>query len=137
MTRRVFVDTNIAVYVFDESDRAKQQAAKEVFGLSTDELVISSQVLSEFYVTVTRKLTPPLDAANAARAVDHLSELEVVSVDDRLVGAAIATQQTHQLSYWDSLIIEAAAVAGCDEVLTEDLSAGSTVRDMLITNPLI
>ena len=45
---RVFVDTNIFVYLFDAEEPAKQQRAREVVSdlMRTGALVVSSQVLS-------------------------------------------------------------------------------------------
>jgi len=45
------------------------------------------------------------------------------------------TSIIHQLSYWDSLIIEAAAAAGCTTLLTDDLTDGQIIRGVRVTNP--
>jgi predicted nucleic acid-binding protein len=52
-----------------------------------------------------------------------------------MVHKAIETSRMAQLSYWDALTIEAAASAGCDRVLTEDLATGSIIRGVRIDNP--
>ncbi len=59
----------------------------------------------------------------------------VVSPDVPMVHKAIETSRMAQLSYWDALTIEAAASAGCDRVLTEDLATGSIFRGVRIDNP--
>jgi predicted nucleic acid-binding protein len=135
MTVRSFVDTNVAVYLFDADEPAKQQVAREVFESSDLQLVVSTQVLGEFFVTVTRKLRRPMDAATAAEAVAELARLPVVIVDVPLVGAAIETSGRSQVSYRDALIVEAAAAAGCAQLLTEDLAAGATIHGVRIENP--
>jgi predicted nucleic acid-binding protein len=51
------VDTNVLVYAVDESEPVKREIARRTLASGDyGELVLSSQVLSEFYVTVTRKL---------------------------------------------------------------------------------
>jgi len=85
---------------------------------------------------ITRKLSPPLPHQAAAQVVEGLSRLWVVSTDSRLVQRAVATSSAHQLSIWDSLIVEAAADAGCDILWTEDLATGSTIRGVTVVNPL-
>jgi len=45
--------------------------------------------------------------------------------------------RTAQLSLWDAMIIEAARQAGCDRVLTEDLSDGQVVSGVRIENPFM
>ncbi len=137
MSVRCFVDTNVAVYLYDADEPAKRDRAFEVFADPERHLVLSSQVLSEFFVTVTRKLATPLDHPSAADAVDSLTQLEVVAVDHTLVARAIETSSQHQLSYWDALIVEAAASTRCDTLLSEDLAGGSTIRGVRIENPFV
>ena len=50
---------------------------------------------------------------------------------------AINIQERHGFSFWDCLIISAAAASGAGRLLTEDLSNGQTVRGILIENPLL
>ncbi|MFT4136604.1 PIN domain-containing protein [Microbacterium sp.] len=119
-----FLDTNVLVSAFDTRDPVKQSRAIEIIERSTTPLVVSAQVLGEFYVTVTRKLPTPLPHATAAAAIDSLSRGVVIEADAGLVRAAVETSARSQLSYGDALILEAAARADCDRVLTEDLADG-------------
>lgn len=48
---------------------------------------------------------------------------------------AAHTVVEHQLSIWDAMILEAARLAGCSEVWTEDLASGSTIRGVKVINP--
>ena len=137
MTERAFVDTNIWVYAVDRSDPAKRERARVAITPRTDaHIAISSQVLSEFYTVVTRKLEPPLSDEQAAQMVDRLSQLPVVPVDADLVVRAIAGSRTWGISLWDALIISAAEVAGCTILLSEDLTDGTTYGSVRVTNPL-
>ncbi len=135
MSDAVFLDTNILVYAFDTRDAQKQDRALTLLSEPSLPFIISTQVLGEFYVTVTRKLPQALSPQIAAAAVEQLSLFSVVGVDAGLVTAAIATSRTSQLSYWDALIIETAALAQCDRIFTEDLADGATVRGVRIENP--
>jgi predicted nucleic acid-binding protein len=134
---KVFVDTNLLAYQFDASEPDKQKRARDVLSTTDHTLVISTQVLLELFVVITRKLAPPLPHQAATQVVEDLSRLWVVSTDSRLVQRAVATSGRHQLSIWDSLIVEAAADAGCDVVWTEDLATGSTIRGVTVVNPLL
>lgn len=136
MSGRTFLDTNILVYLFDGDAPEKQARAAEVITDSSHDLVVSTQVLGEFYVVVTRKLARPLDNRTAALAVDRFGEFVVVPADAAMVRAAIETSSRSQLPYWDALIVEAAHSAGCDRIMTEDLDDGATIRGVRITNPL-
>jgi predicted nucleic acid-binding protein len=127
----------VLVYSVDESpaEKAKHDRAIEVLSTQPDSLVVSTQVLQEFYVVTTRKLKPSLSAERAARAVRGLAKLDVVAIDTQLVLSAIDTSHDAQLSLWDALIIEAAGRAGCDRVLSEDLNDGQVIRGVTVHNP--
>jgi len=127
-----FVDTNVLAYAFDRTSPQKQSRAQEILG---GDFVVSTQVLGELYVVLTRKLASPMHAALAAEVIAKLQTRLVVPITGDLVAAATSTSVRHQLSYWDALIIEAAATAGCTTLLTEDLSTGATIRGVRIKNP--
>ena len=132
---RSFVDTNVLVYAFDDADPRKRDRARAVLNDGSATLIISSQVVGEFYVVVTRRLATPLTPDAARAAVGELLKLPVVPIDGELTRAAVATSQAAPLSYWDALIVEAAVASRCDRVLTEDLSAGAEIRSVRIENP--
>jgi predicted nucleic acid-binding protein len=132
---RPFVDTNVLVYAHDRDEPHKQATAHRVLDEHAHDLVVSTQVLTEFYVATTRKLARPLDPERATRQVDELGRGTVVSVDVDLVRAAIALSRDRQLSLWDALIVRAAQRGGCDTVLTEDLQDGAMFDGIVIRNP--
>jgi predicted nucleic acid-binding protein len=134
VTRR-FLDTNVLVYLYDRADDDKRRKARAIVADESATLVLSSQVLGEFFVVVTRRLSTPLSTPDAITAVRSLADLSVVPIDSELVLAASSTVERHQLSYWDALIVEAAATSGCTQLMTEDLNAGSTLRGVTIVNP--
>jgi len=137
MTGRTFLDSNVLVYSVDESpaETAKHALAVELLSGQAEDLVVSTQVLQEFYVVATRKLTNPLSEERAAKAVRGIAKLDVVGVDVPLVLQAVDTSRTAKVSLWDALIIEAASRAGCARVLSEDLNAGQVIRGVRIENP--
>jgi predicted nucleic acid-binding protein len=137
MTGRTFLDSNVLVYSVDESpaEEVKHATAVELVSARPEDLVLSTQVLQEFYVVTTRKLKNPLSEERAMRAVRGLAKLDVVGVDVQLVLAAVDTSRTAKISLWDALIIEGASRAGCERVLSEDLNAGQVIRGVRIENP--
>jgi predicted nucleic acid-binding protein len=139
MSGRTFIDTNVPVYAADESpaEKRKHDVAIAVLSGNPDDLVVSTQVLQEFYVTVTRKLRVPLAAERAAAAARGLASLAVVGIDKPLVLTAMDTSRNAGLSLCDALIIEAARDAGCERVLTEDLSHGQVIRGVRVENPFL
>ena len=82
MTEPIFVDTNVWVYAVDAADPAKRKRAMEVTAAAVGrDLVISTQVLTEFYAVVTRKLAVPVSSDDAEAMVRQLSDLPVVAID--------------------------------------------------------
>lgn len=131
----VFLDTNILVYGFDGSEPVKQRAVWNLLE-STDRFVVSTQVLLEFYVVLTRKLSPSVSVTDARTGVETLSALPVVAADSTLVRRAVETSITDRIPVWDAMIIEAAVEGGCSQVWTEDLADRTTIRGVQIVNPL-
>lgn len=137
MASRTFFDTNVLVYLFDADSPDKQARAREALRERPERgvVVVSTQVLQEFFVTVTRKLARPLPAAEAEAALHRLMELLVVQVDPDQILAAAVSSRRDRISFWDALILTAAAVAGCEEVLSEDLQHGRSFGRVRIVNP--
>ena len=136
MPGRVFLDTNILVYAQDGSAGEKRRKCREVVAALAEsgDGVISTQVLQEFFVAVTRKLgVSPLAAKGVMKTFDVF---EIVQVSPALIQEAVDCSVLNQLSFWDSLILAAASSAGCTTVFSEDLSAGQQVLGVKIQNPL-
>jgi predicted nucleic acid-binding protein len=90
-------------------------------------------VLQEYFVIATRKLR--LDAAAARRRVELLATLDVVEVDVPAILGAIDLHRLHALAFWDALVVQSAAVAGCARILTEDLQHGRAYAGVTVENP--
>lgn len=137
MTARIFVDTNILVYTRDASEPDKQkQAMTWMHYLWTSRKGrLSFQVLQEFYVTVTKKLKPGLDALSARRDVQALLLWKPVLINATVLEAAWLLQDRYQLPWWDALITGAAQTAGCTYLLTEDFTEGQCFSAVTVINP--
>jgi predicted nucleic acid-binding protein len=137
MIARTFVDTNILVYAHDLDAGNKHLIAKKaVFDLwESRSGVLSTQVLQEFYVTLTRKISTPLKRSIVRRIVKNYTNWEVVLNDAGILIQASEIEETYNLSFWDALIVSAAYSRNIDTILTEDLNHGQYVEGILITNP--
>lgn len=130
-----FVDTNVFVYAFDSDSSAKQATALQLLNDYARNIILSTQVLGEFYTSVTRKLRKPLSVERAMAALDELYAFPVRSVNAQLVRSAARRSQVSRLSYWDALIVESALEAGASVLLTEDLQHGQTFAGLRVVNP--
>ncbi len=135
MSVRSFFDTNVLVYSDDKASPLKQRRALDLIAehRRAGTGVLSSQVLQEYFVTVTKKLH--VDPRIARRKVELLAEFDIVtpSVDDIL--AAIDIHRLHNFSFWDALILQSAKQAGCSVVLTEDMQGDREIQGLRIINP--
>jgi predicted nucleic acid-binding protein len=134
---RRFFDTNVLVYLFDASAPRKKARAQELLKQAVAQglVLLSTQVLQEFFVAVTRKLSVPLPYEQAERAVRDLAKLPISLVDAEMIMKAITTMRRYRLSFWDSLIIQAALHGGATTLYTEDLQHGQTIETVSIENP--
>lgn len=137
MSDKVFLDTNILVYAYDNRDQPKQRRAQSIIkdALRNRTAVISAQVLGEFVVVVTRKIPNAMTPREAASIIDQFQSADVVALDLVVVRRAIAAQVAFGVSYWDGLIIAAAERAGCSMIYSEDLNNGQKYHSIVVENP--
>jgi len=132
-----FVDTNVLVYAHDRSESRRQAVAQALLGALWRNRtgILSTQVLQEFYVVVTRKSDPPMRRVAAREIVALYGEWPIVQLDVALILAASQLEERHGLSFWDALIVEAARRSGATVLLTEDLQSGREIGGVRIENP--
>lgn len=138
MNDSVFLDTNVLVYANDTAEPTKQHAARTLLKqvLGAENGVISVQVLSEFWVTVTRKIISPLSITTARQEAELFGVMmTVVDLDAALFYDALRLQQLHQISFRDAQIIAAAETAGCSTLYSEDLNPGQKYGNIAVVNP--
>jgi predicted nucleic acid-binding protein len=128
----VFIDTNVLAYQFDTHDPERRAKADEIVAALSERPWVSTQVLIELHNVLVRKLRFP---RQLAQEVIESNGYHVQPADAALVYDAVATATSHQLRIDDAMILEAAVRAGCDELWTEDLPTGATLRGVRIVNP--
>ena len=138
--RTCFVDTNIFVYAYGFDDPEKHAPARRLIRqlAETDSLLISAQVLSEFYNTLARKSREPLHQPmkrSPLALAQELASFAVVPLDAETALAAMALSETSRISYWDALIVEAALRGGADVLYSEDLNHGQRFDSLVVENP--
>jgi predicted nucleic acid-binding protein len=132
-----FFDTNVLLYLHDDRDLGKQQRAQQVFGKYLDEgtLVLSTQVVQEFYVAASRKLKLPR-AFVKALILDYLC-LPLVHIEPRHIHRALGNEEAYQISFWDALILAGAEAAKAEVLFTEDLNHGQQYGSVRVHNPFL
>lgn len=134
---RCFFDTNVLVYLFDAAAPLKKARAQRLVKETAAKglALLSTQVLQEFFVVVTCKLSVPLPPEQAERAVRNLARFPTVAVNAEIVLKAIEAMRRYRLSFWDSLIVQAALRGGATILYTEDLQHGRVIETLAVQNP--
>lgn len=135
MKDRYFVDTNILVYAHDLSSPHKQKISQSIIkdGIMDDCMVISTQVLLEFFVVATKKIG--LTFKDTKRIMALLGSASIVEINYSMIIDAMKIHRKYKYSIWDSLIIISAERADCKILFTEDLTANQKIRSVIIKNP--
>ena len=134
------VDTNILVYAYDPRDVQKSRRAVEVIRqLELNKRgVLSTQILNEFFNTVTRNIPNPIDPSNARVTVQRFIKYwDIVPVTTDVVLEGMRGAVEYQLQFWDSLIWAAAKLNDVDTILSEDFSHGQVIEGVQVVNPFI
>ncbi|MFB3884743.1 MAG: PIN domain-containing protein [Thermodesulfobacteriota bacterium] len=136
---KIFLDTNILIYAYDVSAGNKHKTAKTIMMdlWNSGRGLISIQVLQEFFVNITKKVSKPLEIKLARDIIRDLLKWEVVTIDGESLLEAIELHVRHQYSLWDSMILKAAQKGGAIVLLSEDLKDGQTIDGVTIKNPFM
>jgi predicted nucleic acid-binding protein len=132
---RVALDTNLLIYAegVDGPER-KAAAIRALRPYRRGEVILPVQVLGEFFAVLTRKMRWEADAARRA-AMLWLGRTVPVATTESTLQEAMQIVVAHRLSSWDAVVLAAAAQAGCDVLLTEDLQDGFVWRGVTVRNP--
>lgn len=134
-----FVDTNILVCSHDISAGRKHEIAKKLLKdlWNTRNSCLNTQVLSEFYVTITKKMKRPLSSSQASQIISDLGlwKLDIPNVEDIL--DAIQISQRYMISFWNSLIVCSAINLDCSIIWIENLNSGQYFDKVKVVNPFL
>lgn len=96
-------------------------------------MLLSTQVVQEFYVAGSRRLGMPRRELQEATAA--LLECELVVVGPAHIMSAISMEGRYQVSFWDALILAAAESGRAEVLYTEDLNDGQRYGSVMVRNP--
>lgn len=133
MSAKTFVDTNVLIYAHDVEAGAKHEIANHrLRELWTQRAgALSTQVLQEFYVNVTRKSQYRCPKKPLAGSSIAISCGVLIRLRPKLPQLSASTTRP----LWDALIVAAALKTGAGEILSEDLNANQTITGVRINNP--
>lgn len=134
---RTFVDTNIVLYAYDQSEAEKSAVAREIVSdlWRTREGLLSTQVLQELYVNLTRTLRVVMPRSKARALIGRYGRWPVYAITTGDILEAAGLEQRHALSFRDALIVVAAVRSGADRIISEELQHGRMIGGVRIENP--
>ncbi len=133
MSDSIFLDTNILVYAYSDTELQKQTIARKL--VSENISFISTQVLQELSSTLSRKFKKSWPEITDAVKEVSLSNL-VHANSEATIQQAIKIADQYKFSFYDSLIIAAALECKCSKLYSEDMSHGQLIeKQITIINP--
>ena len=135
MTARIFFDTNVLVYAAVGSGKDEPKRKRALALVESEDFGTSAQVLQEFFVTVVRKASCPLSAAQALEWIEQWVAFPCQRIDHQLVRVAIEQSERFAISYRDATILAAAEALGAHTVYSEDLNDGQQYGQVRVVNP--
>jgi predicted nucleic acid-binding protein len=138
MTEKTFVDSNILIYAHDLDAKEKRIAAEALLRelWANRSGVLSPQVLQEFYVNATRKLSKPLPRVTARLIVEKYA-LWCIDTTAAEVQMAFRIEDEARINFWDALICASALKSGAKVIFSEDMNSGQSIAGIRIENPFI
>ncbi len=139
MTGKIFVDTNVLIYAYDVDAGRKHDRAVSILSdlWEKENGMISLQVLQEFYINATQKISKPLTPASTRGIIQNYFSWHVELNEPSTVLLASEIGERNLLSFWDALIVASASRAGADRILSENLSHGQVIEGIPVENPFL
>ena len=137
MNGKIFIDTNVLIYAHDLDAGKKHTTAVKIIKdiWESKNGVISTQVLQEFYINVTKKILKTISSMEAREIIRSYMSWEITENTPMSIVRASEIEEKHHISFWDALIVVAAYSAKVDKILTEDLNSGQMIEGIFIENP--
>ena len=137
MSELVFVDTSVLILSEDGADAAARDQVmawlRELWLRRCGRL--STQVLNDFYATVTSRIKPPMPNGDARAEVRRYQRWQPWAIDHATVESAWSIESRFGLPYVDALIVAAAKAQGCTLLLSLDLPHEAVFDSVTVLNP--
>jgi predicted nucleic acid-binding protein len=125
---RAFLDTNILVYLYSDTEIDKRKRALSIIDLY--DRIISTQVLNEFCNVCIRKLKFSIPAISVT-VQTICQKFSVAKIDNFSINKALHIHEKYGYAYYDSLIIASALEGNCQYLLSEDMADGQVIEGRL------
>lgn len=125
MLARVFLDSNVLIYLYSEDEPEK--AALALQSAQASDAWISTQVLNEVSNVLCRKQQQAyLDILNVIHELQR--NFQITTVTSQTIEQALVLGEHYGYSYFDSLMLASALEQGCSILYSEDMQHGQILE---------
>jgi predicted nucleic acid-binding protein len=132
MKDKIFVDTNVWVYLYLNDDDEKFKIAEEYLSKNNYDVVfiITWQIINEVSNTLLRYKYTELEIR---KYIEQLCKTcTIQDFTKEIVLTASSLRERYSFSFWDSIVVGSALFSECDVLISEDMQDGLNVEEKLI-----
>ncbi len=135
----VFVDTSVLILSEDGAHAEQREQVLEWLRALWQRRLgrVSTQVLNDFYKTVTKRIEPAMPNGDARAEVRRYQRWNPWAIDHATVESAWSIESRFGLAYADALIVAAAKAQGCTLLLSLELPHELVLDSVKVLNPLM
>ena len=134
MSDRVFLDTNIIIYLYSEDEDDKREAVYRFVNKNC--CITSIQTFNEASNVWLKKYNWEKD--KIIKYLDGIEAVcdEILLIQKKTINEALSIRDRYDYSYYDCLVLSSALESNCKIILTEDMNDGQLIYNRLeIINP--
>ena len=128
MKDKVFIDTNVLIYLYSADESNKRNKVISIFDKYN--CVTSTQTINEFCNVCIKKMHKNTkDITAAINEIMNVCRLEMVGID--VINSALKLHSRYNYSYFDCLMLASAINSECKYIFTEDMADEQIINEKL------
>lgn len=136
MSDEIFVDTNVLVYAFDNSQNGRKKTAEKIIDSMLNgkgKYYLSNQVLGEFATVLLSKSTS-IESLKKILSGLRICGCGELIYNSQTVCSAVELTKIHKLHFWDALIASTMLENSIHTIYTEDKNF-EKISEIEVINP--
>ncbi|HOJ63979.1 MAG TPA: PIN domain-containing protein [Spirochaetota bacterium] len=133
MQDNIFIDTNIWLYAFSDSNSNKAKIAKNLIKKSN--VCLNTQILNEICFNLIKNENYT-DEEILHFVKNIYKKYDVLKIDEKtILGASLIRSEYNIKNYWDSMIISSAINNECSIIYSDIIESNLNIKEIKIINP--
>jgi len=132
MQNKVFIDSNIWLYLFLQDNEEKYRISEEYFlnNNMNSTFIITYQVINEVSNILLKNNYTEI---NIKESINYLFKVTTMQeFTKEIVLTASFIREKYSFSFWDSVIVASALFSNCTTLISEDMQNGLIINDKLL-----